>query len=144
MRLLSLRPYSMAEQASIFTKIIRGDIPCHLVHKDAKTIAFMDIAPVQPGMVLVVPAAQVDNFEDLSQADYAALWDSVRLVARKLRVVFPKAKKIAVQVEGLDVAHAHVKLFPFDTADQFRALAPTQDEPDHSALAALAERISRA
>lgn len=127
---------------SVFTKIIKGEIPCHKVHEDDLTIAFMDISPVQPGMVLVVPKSQVDNFEDLEDEHYSALWATVKQVARSLRANFPDKKKIAVQVEGLDVAHAHVKLFPIDNAADFRALPSGSDEPDHAALAEMANKLA--
>ncbi len=130
-----------AAEPTIFTKIIQGEIPCHKVYEDERTIAFMDIYPVQPGMVLVVSKAQVDNFEDLTDADYAAVWATVRMVAKKLRHVFPDKKKIGVQVEGLDVPHTHVKLFPINTGAEFRAPHDMSIEPDHPALAALAERL---
>ena len=128
-------------QDSIFTRIIKGEIPCHKVYEDEKTIAFLDIHPVQPGMTLVVSKAQVAHFEDLDDTSYQALWSTVKKVAHRLRTVFPEKKKIAVQVEGLDVDHAHVKLFPIDTADEFRALADETVEPDHDVLAALAARL---
>lgn len=125
---------------SIFTKIIKGEIPCHKVYEDERTIAFMDIQPVQPGMVLVVPKAQIDHFMDLPDEDYEALMTVVKKVARRLREMFPD-KRIGVQIEGLDVAHAHVKLFPFSTADQFHA-RPTGTESDHAALAAMAKELA--
>lgn len=130
-------------EATIFTKIVRGEIPSHKVYEDDRTYAFMDIAPVQPGMVVVVTKAQVDNFEDLDDEDYAALWAAVKIIAHRLRKAFPDKKKIGVQVEGLEVAHVHVKMFPIDTGEEFRAKASHDQEPDHAALAALAERLSK-
>ena len=128
--------------SSIFTKIINGEIPCHKVYEDDKTIVFMDILPVQPGMVLVVPKAEIDNFEELSEEDYQALWATVKKVAKKMRQGLPVKKKIAVQVEGLDVAHAHVKMFPFDTGAEFHARPNTALQPDHAALAEMAKKLA--
>lgn len=125
---------------SVFTKIIKGDIPAHKVYEDDKTLAFMDINPVQPGMVLVVPKVQIDHFMDLEDADYQALMATVKKVSKKMRQVFPD-KRVAVMIEGLDVPHAHVKLFPFASAGEFRALPNTNTEPNHPALAQMAEKL---
>ncbi len=127
---------------SIFTRIIKGEILCHRVYEDERTIAFMDINPVQPGMVLVVPKAQIDHFIDLPDDDYQALMETVKKVARRMREVFP-GKRIGVQIEGLDVAHAHVKLFPFTTGEQFRAKPNDQGEPDHAGLAKIADKLAQ-
>ncbi|MDQ3064769.1 MAG: HIT domain-containing protein [bacterium] len=126
---------------SIFTKIINGEIPCHKVYEDDKTLAFLDIHPVQPGMTLVVSKAQVANFEDLNDEDYQATWQTVKKVALKLRETFPDKLKIAVHVEGLEVAHTHIKIFPIDNSAEFHAQADLSQEPDHSALAKLAESL---
>lgn len=127
-------------QTSIFTKIINGEIPSHKVYEDENTFAFMDIHPVQQGMVLVVPKAEVDNFEDLESDDYLQLMTTVKRVAQGLRRVFPDKAKIGVQIEGLEVPHVHVKLIPIDSGAEFHAHAP-ETEPDHEALAELAMKI---
>ncbi len=130
----------MGMQESIFTKIIKGDIPSHKVYEDDRAIAFMDIHPLQPGMVLVVPKVQIDHFMDLPDEDYEALMAAVKKVALRLHEVFPD-KRVGVQIEGLDVPHAHVKIFPFSSSDEFRARPDTDSEPDHGALAEMAERL---
>ncbi len=133
--------YNVYMQDSIFTKIIKGEIPCHKVYEDDNTLAFLDIHPVQPGMVLVISKTQAETFLDLSGEDYQALWASVSLVAERLREVFPDKKRIGIQVEGLDVPHVHVKLIPIDSGEQFRAAPDSAAEPDHAALALLAEKL---
>lgn len=129
-------------EESIFTKIIRGEIPCHKVYEDATTFAFMDIHPIQPGHVLVVSKTQVANFYELADDDYQALMTTVKKVAKKLQSVFPDKKRIAVIIEGLDVDHVHVKLFPVDTGDELRHLPDETVDPDHAALAELAKKLS--
>lgn len=130
-------------QESVFTKIIKGELPCHRVYQDATTMAIMDIHPVTPGMVVVIPKQQVANFEDLSDEAYIALWSTARKVAKKLRSAFPDAKKIAVQVEGFDLPdHTHVKLFPLITGKELNVHPDFSVEPDHKQLAAMAERLS--
>ncbi len=127
---------------SVFTKIVKGEIPSYKVYEDVKTMAFLDIRPVMPGMVVVIPKTQVPNVEDLDEESYQALWSTVKKVTLRLRSVFPEARKIAVQVEGLemDPEHAHVKLFPFSTSPEFKKASP-DSTPDPAELAAMAERI---
>lgn len=126
---------------SLFTSIIKGEIPSHKIYEDSRTFAFLDIYPVQPGMTLVVTKTQAETFLDLDDADYQALWDTVRKVAARLKEAFPDKKRIGIQVEGLDVPHVHVKLFPVDTGEEFRAAPDMNKEPDHAALAAMAEKL---
>lgn len=129
-------------EPSVFTKIIRGEIPCHKVYEDDKTLAFMDIHPAQPGHIVVVPKTQVPFVWDLAAADYQALMSTVQKVGRRLREIFPDKQRIGVMVEGLGVKdHAHVNVIPFNTVAEFRRLADGSAEPDHQALAELAERI---
>lgn len=128
-------------QDSIFTKIIKGEIPCHKIYEDDKTFAFLDIHPVQPGHVLVIPKSQVEFVWDLTDEDYQAVMATAKKVAHRLRGVFPDKQRIALHIEGLDVAHAHLKVFPFDTDEQFRSKPDMGAEPDHPALAALAKKL---
>ncbi|MEO8863361.1 MAG: HIT family protein [Candidatus Saccharimonadales bacterium] len=125
---------------TIFTKIIKGELPCHRVYEDDKTIAFMDIHPVQPGMVLVVAKNPVDQFMDLPDEDYIALMLVVKTIAQKMRIHYPGAR-IGVQIEGLDVPHAHVKLIPIYSSADFHA-SPDANEPDHEALESIAKKLA--
>lgn len=128
-------------QDSIFTKIIKGEIPCYKVYEDERTLAFMDIHPIQRGQVVVVPKRQVGFVWDLEDDEYAALMLGVKKVGRKLREVFPEKDRVGVMIEGLEVAdHAHVKVFPFSAGGEYRAL-PTKDEPDYGDLAQLADKL---
>ena len=136
------RLYTKYMHDSIFTKIIKGEIPCHKVYEDSSTLAFLDIHPVTSGMTLVVPKVQVANIEDLTPDTASALWQTVQKVAKRLRKAYPKANKIAIQVEGLDVDHAHVKLFPINTAQDFRKTANMSAEPDHEALTVVAKQLA--
>ena len=127
---------------SVFTKIIKGEIPSHKVYEDDHTFVFMDLHPVQPGHVLVVSKTQVPTFLDLSETDAAAFWQTIRKVGARLREVFPEKKRIGVMIEGLDVAHAHAKLFPIDSGEEYRKEPDMTTEPDHQALAAMAKRLA--
>lgn len=129
-------------EPSLFTKIINGDIPSHKVYEDEKTFVFLDIHPIQPGHVLVVPKSQVGFIWDLDSDDYQSLMETVKKVGNRLRIVFPEAVRIGVMIEGLDVAdHAHVKVFPFSDEKEFRNVPDTAELPDHAALAAMSERL---
>ncbi|MCA9309171.1 HIT family protein [Candidatus Saccharibacteria bacterium] len=129
-------------EESIFTKIIKGEIPCHKVYEDEFTFGFMDIHPIQPGHVLLVSKRQVTNFFDLSDEEYQGLMAATKKMARHMSGVFPDKKRIGVMIEGLDVDHVHVKLFPVDTGEQFRHEPDMNVEPDHDALADMAKRLS--
>lgn len=126
---------------SLFTRIIKGELPSHKVYEDELTYAFMDIHPIQPGQVLVVPRRQVAYVWDLDDREYAALMLTVKKVAGRIRQVFPHKKLAGVHIEGLDVPHAHVKVFPFDTDQEFHNRPSPTAPPDHDELAVLAERI---
>ena len=126
---------------SIFTKIIKGEIPSHKIYEDDKTLAFLDIHPTQPGHTLVIPKAQVWQLWDLEDDDYEAVMATCKKVGLRLREVL-KPKRVGVQVMGLDVDHAHVHLVPFNTIDEFYHRPDMTAEPDHAALAALAEKLT--
>ncbi len=127
---------------TIFSKIVKGEIPSYRVYEDDKTFAFLDIHPVQPGMVLVVTKNPYETILDVPSDDYQALWAAVKKVAQRLQEVFPDKKRIGIQVEGLDVPHVHVKLFPIDTGDEFHARPDMSAEPDHEALAEMAKKLA--
>jgi len=126
-------------QDSLFTKIIRGEIPSHKVYEDEKTLAFLSIYPSVEGHTLVIPKAQVESLWDLKAEDYQAVMETTRKVALRLREVL-EVERVGEKVIGLDVPHAHVHLVPFNTPEQYYAKEST-DEPDHAALAAVAERL---
>jgi len=105
-------------QDSVFTKIIKGEIPCEKVYEDAKTFAFLDIHPLLPGHVLVVPKVQVDQFDDLPEEDYQATFATVRKIAKRLKAVMG-TKRAIVHVLGFDVPHAHIHVLPANTGREF-------------------------
>lgn len=97
--------------ASIFSRIIAGEIPCYKIAEDEKNFAFMDINPVAPGHVLCVPKKEVGYLFDLEPEDYASLQMFARKVARGLGKAVP-CVKVGVAVIGLEVPHAHIHLVP--------------------------------
>lgn len=132
-------------QESIFTKIIKGEIPSHKVYEDDKTLAFLDIYPATEGHTLVIPKKEIEFIWDLDAEDYSALMDSVQKVGRRLREVTGK-KYVGTMVIGTDVPHAHVHVVPFESAVDIKAVVSMrgrdQKEPDHEELARLAKEIA--
>lgn len=99
--------------ASLFTRIINGEIPCYKIAEDAHFIAFLDILPVAKGHTLVVPKKEIDYIFDLPEEELQALNLFAKEVARKIQTVI-HCKKIGVSVIGLEVPHAHMHLIPIN------------------------------
>ena len=97
--------------ATIFSRIIAGEIPCYKVAEDEKNFAFLDINPVNRGHVLVVPKTENDYIFNLSDDDYASLTMFARRVAKALEQAV-ECKRVGVAVIGLEVPHAHIHLIP--------------------------------
>ena len=129
-------------QDSIFTKIVKGDIPCYKIYEDELTLAFLDIHPIQPGHTLVIPKRQVEFVWDLADADYQAVMATAKKVANRLKAAFPDKSRVALLIEGLDVAHAHLKLFPFNSDEEFHNAPDLRAEPDHAVLAEIAKTLA--
>ena len=126
---------------SLFTKIIKGEIPSHKVYEDEKTLAFLNIYPATEGHVLVIPKVQVEFIWDLDPSDYQALMQTVQKVGLHLREVVD-APYVGEMVVGVGVPHAHVHLIPFDKPVEMKSeLDPPTGEPDHEKLAKVAEKI---
>jgi histidine triad (HIT) family protein len=126
---------------SIFTKIVKGEIPSHKVYEDALTMAFLDIHPVQPGMTVVIPKNQVEFIWDLPEEDYLAVMSSVYKVAQRIREVLG-VHYVGEIIEGVEVPHAHVKLIPFDTIAEFKNIPNMTAEPDHDSLSEIAKKLA--
>jgi len=97
--------------ASIFTKIIKGEIPCYKIAEDDNFFAFLDINPNAKGHTLVVPKKEVDKIFDLDEKTYLGLMQFSRKVAKALEKVV-SCERIGITVIGLEVPHVHVHLIP--------------------------------
>ena len=97
--------------ATIFSRIIAGEIPCYKVAEDEKNFAFLDINPVNRGHVLVAPKTGKDYIFNPSDDDYASLTMFARRVAKALEQAV-ECKRVGVAVIGLEVPHAHIHLIP--------------------------------
>ncbi len=128
--------------ASIFTRIIKGEIPCHKVGEDERFFAFLDINPVRTGHTLVIPKTEVDRFFDLPADLLAGIMPFAQGVAKRITAVVP-CNRIGVSVVGLEVPHAHIHLIPIDGIYDMDFSRP-KVKMTNAEFAALAERIRSA
>ena len=100
--------------ATLFTRIVNGEIPCHKVDENEKFLAFLDIMPLRKGHVLVIPKVEIDYIFDLDDVLLGEMIVFSKQVAAKIKKVIP-CKKIGVSVIGLEVPHAHIHLIPMNS-----------------------------
>ena len=100
--------------ASIFSRIVAGEIPCYKVAEDDKYFAFLDINPLAKGHTLVIPKQEVDYYFDLDDDTLAGMTIFAKRIAHKIKEQ-TGCKKVAMVVLGLEVAHAHIHLIPMNT-----------------------------
>lgn len=128
--------------ASIFTKIIKREIPGHIIAEDERYIAFLDINPLVLGHTLVVPKLEVDYIYDLDDDTIAGINVFAKRVALAIKTAV-SCKRIGIAVIGLEVPHAHIHLVPMNRTDDLNftrpKLTPSKDE-----LASVAEKIKKA
>ena len=126
---------------SLFTKIIKGEIPCHKIYEDDTTFAFLDIMPDEEGHTLVIPKKQVDKIYDLDDDMYTHLW----LVAKKIAKHYEQTlgRRVIFHVVGVDVPHTHIHVVPYDPVNhqQHAAKMAAKVPADSAELASLAERL---
>ncbi|MEI7521942.1 MAG: HIT domain-containing protein [Candidatus Saccharibacteria bacterium] len=125
---------------SVFTRIIRGELPSHKVYEDNKTMVIVPLHPIAKGHLLVIPKMQVDQFYELPEDDYAALWSTVKKTSQKLKQTL-NTKRVGLKVIGLDIPHAHIHVIAFDELDEYNQTENSTTEPDHTALASIAETL---
>jgi histidine triad (HIT) family protein len=127
--------------ASIFSRIVAGEIMAHKVAEDENYLAFLDISPLAVGHVLVIPKKEVDYIFDLDDETYLGLNAFAKKVAAGMRKAI-ECQRIGVTVIGLEVAHAHIHLIPINRVDDMNFSRPklrlSQDELKHTA-----EKIAR-
>ncbi len=122
---------------SIFSKIVRGEIPAHIVAETAEFMAFLDVNPLVMGHVLVIPKKEIDYIFDMDDESYAGITRFAKTVAKGLKEAFP-CRKVGVAVIGLEVPHAHIHLIPMNNVSDMNfakeKLKPTQEELAEAAL----------
>ena len=126
---------------SIFTKIIKGEIPCHKVYEDDRTIAFLDIHPINPGHTLVVPKKQIDHLWDLDDDEYHYLWSVAKHIAAHIQETL-QPPRVGVVVEGFGVPHVHIHLIPLQHGSDIKKHQDLDADPDHGALSDIAKKLA--
>ena len=109
--------------ATIFTKIINGEIPCYKIAEDINYFAFLDINPLREGHTLVVPKREADYLFDLSDNQLSGIILFSKKIAKAIKSVIP-CNRIGVAILGLVVPHAHIHLVPMDTMDDINFKRP--------------------
>lgn len=128
--------------ASVFTRIIDGELPGRFVWRDEQVVAFLSIGPLAPGHTLVVPRDEVDHWIDLDPATWQRISEVTRIVGQALKAAFDPPR-IGTAIAGFEVPHCHVHVVPLrELADLDFARA--DPDPDPAALDEAAERIRTA
>ena len=100
--------------SSIFTKIVRGEVPSYKIAEDENFLAFLDVMPLAEGHTLVIPKKEVDLIFDLESEEFKNLWAFAQNVAKKIAAAIP-CVRVGVAVVGLEVPHAHIHLVPLNS-----------------------------
>jgi histidine triad (HIT) family protein len=109
--------------SSIFSKIIKNEIPSFKILEDKNHLAFLDIFPLKKGHTLVIPKQEIDYIFDIERDEYLELWSFAKKISIAMKKVL-KCKRIAVVVIGLEVPHAHIHLIPMDTVEEINFSLP--------------------
>lgn len=125
----------------MFTKIVRGEIPCYLIAEDERHFAFLDINPLAKGHTLVIPKQETDCIFDLSTEDTGELHKFARKVAKAIDQVIP-CKRVGMAVVGLEVPHAHIHLIPINDVNDINFARPKL-ELESEEFEAIAEAINK-
>jgi len=125
---------------SIFSRIIKGEIPCHKIAENESCFAFLDINPLSKGHTLVIPKAEVDQLFDVDDQQYSELMLFAKRVGKAIEKVVP-CKRVGVTVVGLEVPHAHVHLIPINALHDME-FSKGKIEMSSDELADLASKIA--
>jgi len=104
--------------ATVFTKIINGELPGRFVYEDDEVVAFLTIEPMTQGHTLVVPRAEVDNWQDLDPALFGKVMSVAQLIGKAVCMAFD-VERAGVIIAGLEVPHLHVHVFPARNLSDF-------------------------
>ena len=127
--------------ASLFTKIVNGEIASHKIDEDEFFFAFLDINPLVEGHVLVIPKKETDYIFDLDDETYKGLWSFAKRIASAIEKAVP-CKRVGIAVIGLEVPHTHVHLVPLNVMNDINFSKPKLN-PSSEQLALMAVRIKK-
>ena len=127
--------------ASIFTRIVNGEIPCHKIAETEEYFAFLDIRPMAKGHTLVIPKKEVDYIFDLEDAQLTGLHLFAKKVAKALESVVP-CKRIGIAVIGIEVPHVHIHLIPLNSLQDITFTKPPV-EVNPAEMAEIAAEVAK-
>lgn len=127
--------------ASIFSRIINGEIPCYKIAEDENYFAFLDINPLAKGHTLVVPKKEADYIFDINDSEHAGLWNFAKKISHAIRQAIP-CKRIGIAVIGLEVPHAHIHLIPINNVSDMNFAMPKL-QLSKEELESVAEKIRK-
>ena len=108
---------------SIFTKIIKDEIPSFKIHENDDFLAFLDVYPLKKGHTLVIPKQETDYIFDIKSNEYLNLWNFAKIIAKAIKKVI-RCKRVSIVVIGLEVPHAHIHLIPIDSIEDINFERP--------------------
>src|SRR3989344_7496820 len=109
--------------ASLFTRIIRNEIPCYKVFEDENFLAFLDIFPLVKGHTLLIPKVEIDDIFDVHEPLFSGLWQMSKKISLGIKSAFP-CQKVGITVIGLEVPHAHIHLLPINSMNDMNFANP--------------------
>ena len=125
--------------SSIFSKIVRGEIPSYKIAEDDNYLAFLDIFPLAVGHVLVIPKNETDSIFELNDQEYQGLWLFAKKISNAIEKTIP-CKRVGIAVIGLEVPHAHIHLIPLETVEDINFSKPKL-KLDPDMMKGIAEKI---
>ena len=109
--------------SSIFSKIVKGEIPSFKIYEDDNFLSFLDVYPLKRGHTLVIPKKEIDYIFDIDSEEYSNLWNFAKIIAKAMKKVI-KCKRVSIVVIGLEVPHAHIHLIPIDSVEEINFEQP--------------------
>ncbi len=128
--------------ATIFSRIVKGEIPCYKIAETEQFLAFLDVRPLTEGHTLVIPKQEIDYIYDLDDQTLADLMLFSKKVAKALREAIP-CLRVGVAIIGLEVPHAHVHLVPLNLMQDINFLKPDRPQFTAEQFAQTAEKIKQ-
>lgn len=113
--------------ATIFSRIIQGEIPSYTLYEDEYTFAFLDIAPLAPGHTLIIPKIEVDKFYDVPEPYYSAVFQTAKLLAPAMEKAL-SVERVIAKIIGTDVPHFHLHLQPLTPGYSGKTLSMTAEQ----------------
>jgi histidine triad (HIT) family protein len=128
--------------ASIFTKIVQGEIPCYKIAENKNFLAFLDVFPLAKGHVLVIPKKETDYIFDIEDEEYRNFWSFTKEVSKAIKKTM-HCERVGIAVIGLEVPHAHIHLIPLQSVEDINFTRPKL-KVEATEMTAIADKISAA